>query len=118
MIDWRLGERHFEQMLHDYDEASNIGGWQWAASVGTDAVPYFRVFNPITQSNRFDPKGEYIKKYLPELGGVSEKYIHEPWKMDEHEQEKARCVIGQDYPRPVIDHVVQRKKAIQMFKDL
>lgn len=117
LMDWRLGERYFEQMLHDYDEASNIGGWQWAASVGTDAVPYFRVFNPITQSNRFDPKGEYIKKYLPELSGVSEEYIHEPWKMDDHEQKKAGCVIGKDYPRPVVDHSEQRKKAIQMFKD-
>ncbi|WP_226681088.1 cryptochrome/photolyase family protein [Sutcliffiella horikoshii] len=117
LMDWRLGERYFEQMLYDYDEASNIGGWQWAASVGTDAVPYFRVFNPITQSNRFDPKGEYIKKYLPELSGVSEKYIHEPWKMDDYEQEKAGCVIGKDYPRPVVDHAEQRKKAIQMFKE-
>ncbi|MGD6779049.1 cryptochrome/photolyase family protein [Sutcliffiella horikoshii] len=118
LMDWRLGERYFEQMLHDYDEASNIGGWQWAASVGTDAVPYFRVFNPITQSIRFDTKGEYIKKYLPELVGVSEKNIHEPWKMDDHEQEKAGCVIGKDYPRPVVDHALQRKKAIQMFKEL
>ncbi|KPB03353.1 cryptochrome/photolyase family protein [Bacillus sp. CHD6a] len=118
LIDWRFGEKYFEEMLHDYDEASNIGGWQWASSVGTDAVPYFRVFNPMTQSNRFDPKGEYIKEYLPELAGVSEKFIHEPWKMNEHEQEKAGCEIGKDYPTPVVDHAIQRKKAIQMFQEL
>lgn len=118
LLDWRLGERYFEEMLHDYDEASNIGGWQWAASVGTDAVPYFRVFNPITQSNRFDPKGEYIKKYVPELAGVPGKYIHEPWKMEEHEQDEGGCIIGKDYPEPVVDHAIQRKRAIQMFQEL
>ncbi|NLP50818.1 deoxyribodipyrimidine photo-lyase [Bacillus sp. RO1] len=118
LMDWRFGERYFEETLHDYDEASNIGGWQWASSVGTDAVPYFRVFNPITQSNRFDSKGEYIKKYLPELAGVPEKFIHEPWKMNELDQKEAGCVIGKDYPSPVVDHAIQRKKAIQMFQEL
>lgn len=117
LMDWRLGEQYFEEMLHDYDESSNIGGWQWAASVGTDAVPYFRVINPITQSTRFDPGGEYIKKYLPELREVPEKYIHEPSKMNALEQEMAGCVIGRDYQEPIVDHSIQRKRAIQMFKD-
>ncbi len=118
LMDWRLGELYFEEMLHDYDESSNIGGWQWAASVGTDAVPYFRVFNPITQSTRFDHGGEYIKKYVPELRSVPETYIHEPWKMNIADQEKADCKIGRDYPEPIVDHSLQRKRAIQMFKEL
>lgn len=118
LMDWRLGERYFEEMLHDYEESSNIGGWQWAASVGTDAVPYFRVFNPITQSTRFDHVGEYIKTYIPELSLVPVKHIHEPWKMDDAVQGEAGCIIGKDYPEPIVEHSVQRKKAIQMFKDL
>lgn len=81
LCDWRLGEQYFQQQLIDYDAASNIGGWQWAASTGTDAVPYFRIFNPVTQGKRFDPKGEFIKAYLPQLEHVPEKYLHEPWKM-------------------------------------
>ncbi|KMJ58496.1 hypothetical protein AB685_11475 [Bacillus sp. LL01] len=118
LIDWRQGEHYFEEMLNDYDESSNIGGWQWAASVGTDAVPYFRIFNPINQSSRFDHGGEYIKKYVTELSRVPEKYIHEPWKMNVSDQEKAKCIIGKDYPEPIVDHAMQRKRAIEMFRDL
>ncbi|WP_339145683.1 deoxyribodipyrimidine photo-lyase [Sutcliffiella sp. BMC8] len=118
LMDWRIGELYFEEMLHDYDESSNIGGWQWAASVGTDAVPYFRIFNPITQSIRFDHRGEYIKKYVPELSRVPEAFIHEPSNMNKTDQKKANCIIGKDYPEPIVDHSLQRKSAIQMFKDL
>ncbi len=103
--------------LIDYDPSSNIGGWQWSASVGTDAVPYFRVFNPTTQSKRFDKKGEYIRRYIPELKNVEDKYIHEPWKMNEGEQKKAGCVIGKHYPKPTVDHHIQRKKAISLFEE-
>ncbi|WP_100373336.1 cryptochrome/photolyase family protein [Bacillus sp. FJAT-45037] len=117
LLDWRLGERYFEEMLIDYDASSNIGGWQWAASVGTDPVPYFRIFNPITQSKRFDEQGVYIRHYLPELNKVPDKYIHEPWKMDRDEQENYHCVINEDYPAPTVDHSIQRKKAISLFKD-
>ncbi|TWI55820.1 cryptochrome/photolyase family protein [Halalkalibacter nanhaiisediminis] len=117
LIDWRLGERYFEEMLIDYDSSSNIGGWQWAASVGTDAVPYFRVFNPTTQSKRFDKKGEYIRKYIPELRHVEDAFIHEPWKMDEKKQKEAGCLIGRDYPAPSVNHHIQRKKAISMFEE-
>ncbi|MFD1020004.1 cryptochrome/photolyase family protein [Thalassobacillus hwangdonensis] len=116
LMDWRKGERYFEEKLIDYDPASNIGGWQWAASTGTDAVPYFRVFNPVRQSERFDPKGAFIKRYLPALEKVPEAYIHEPWKMSDEEQREAECIIGEDYPKPMVDHKTMRKRAIEMFK--
>ncbi|WP_328703114.1 cryptochrome/photolyase family protein [Alkalihalobacterium elongatum] len=116
LIDWRMGEQYFEKMLIDYEEASNIGGWQWAASVGSDAVPYFRVFNPTLQSERFDPLGEYIKKYIPELNHLPKKYIHQPWKVTEKSKFMDSFVVGKDYPAPTIDHQVQRQKAIAFFK--
>ncbi|BBP89046.1 hypothetical protein BsIDN1_26640 [Bacillus safensis] len=101
----------------DYDEASNIGGFQWAASVGTDAVPYFRIFNPTTQSKRFDPSGEYIRRYVRELEHVEEKWIHEPSKMPIDEQRKSSCVLGDTYPLPTVDHKERRKKAISLFEE-
>lgn len=116
LMDWRKGERYFEERLIDYDPASNIGGWQWAASTGTDAVPYFRVFNPTRQSERFDPEGDFIKFYIPALKNVPKKYIHEPAKMSEEEQKKYSCIIGEDYPEPIVDHKTQRQKAIEMFE--
>lgn len=117
LIDWRKGESYFSKKLVDYDEASNIGGFQWAASVGTDAVPYFRIFNPTTQSKRFDPSGEFIRKYVPELEHVDEKWIHEPSKMPIDEQLKSGCVLGDTYPLPAVDHQERRKKAISLFEE-
>ncbi|WP_226581556.1 cryptochrome/photolyase family protein [Halobacillus litoralis] len=117
LMDWREGERYFSERLIDYDPASNIGGWQWAASTGTDPVPYFRVFNPTRQSERFDPHGRFIKEWMPELKEVKEKYIHEPGKMSKDEQEEAGCIIGEDYPKPVVDHKTMRVRAIEMFKE-
>ncbi|MGM0756773.1 MAG: cryptochrome/photolyase family protein [Bacillota bacterium] len=116
LIDWRKGEAYFAKKLVDYDEASNIGGFQWAASVGTDAVPYFRIFNPTTQSKRFDPTGEFIRRYVPELKHVEEKWIHEPSKMPIDEQMKSGCVLGDAYPLPTVDHQERRKKAISLFE--
>ncbi|MBD3859485.1 deoxyribodipyrimidine photo-lyase [Bacillus sp. 28A-2] len=117
LIDWRKGEAYFAKKLVDYDEASNIGGFQWAASVGTDAVPYFRIFNPTTQSKRFDPSGEYIRRYVQELKHVDEKWIHEPSKMPIDEQIKSGCVLGNTYPLPTVDHQERRKKAISLFEE-
>ena len=117
LIDWRLGERYFEEKLIDYDESSNTGGWQWASSTGTDAVPYFRIFNPTTQAERFDPDGVYIKKYVEELKDVPKKYIHQPSKMTEEEQKENNCVIGEDYPLPTVDHKVQRQKVLSVYKE-
>ncbi|MBN8531994.1 MAG: deoxyribodipyrimidine photo-lyase [Alphaproteobacteria bacterium] len=105
--DWRLGEAHFGDLLMDYDLASNVGGWQWAASTGTDAQPYFRVFNPVLQGKKFDPEGEYVRRYVPELAALPASVIHEPWK-------SGRKL---DYPTPVVDHAVAREKAIAMFKN-
>lgn len=106
-IDWRWGERYFMQHLIDGDLAANNGGWQWAASTGTDAVPYFRIFNPVTQSKQFDPQGDFIKKYCPELAQLDTKYIHEPW-----------LVNYLAYPKPIIDLTNTRLKALAAFKNL
>ncbi|WP_173918501.1 deoxyribodipyrimidine photo-lyase [Halobacillus sp. Marseille-Q1614] len=118
LMDWRIGERYFKERLVDYEPASNIGGWQWAASTGTDPVPYFRVFNPTRQSERFDPHGRFIKEWVAELKDVEKKYIHEPHLMPGEAQQKANCIIGQDYPEPIVDHKTMRKKAIERFEKI
>ena len=116
LIDWRWGEKYFADNLIDFDLAANNGGWQWAASTGCDAQPYFRIFNPVTQSERFDPRGKFIRKYLPELLPVPDKYIHAPWRMPPIEQQACGVIVGTDYPLPVVDHAVQREKALAMYK--
>ena len=108
-IDWRLGEAWFMQNLVDGFLASNNGGWQWSASTGTDAAPYFRVFNPVTQSERFDPKGEFIRQWVPELAKLDNKRIHDPSKGG---------VIPKGYPRPIVDLKESRKEAIARFQAL
>jgi deoxyribodipyrimidine photo-lyase len=114
-VDWRWGERHFAAHLNDYDLAANNGGWQWAASTGTDAQPYFRIFNPVTQSERFDPDGVYIRRFVPELAAVADEWIHAPWRMPPPAQVEAGCVIGRDYPAPVVDHDAARRIALELF---
>ncbi|MBX3062951.1 MAG: deoxyribodipyrimidine photo-lyase [Anaerolineae bacterium] len=115
LIDWREGERYFMQRLLDGDVANNVGNWQWVAGTGTDAAPYFRIFNPTTQGQKFDPKGEYIRRWLPELRDVPDKFVHAPEKLSAVEQQTYGCVIGQDYPAPIVDHAVQRELALQMY---
>lgn len=114
-IDWRWGEKYFADHLIDFDLAANNGGWQWAASSGCDAQPYFRIFNPVTQSERFDPQGKFIRKYLPELAKLPDKYIHAPWTAPPLEQQAAGCVIGRDYPVPVVDHAAARETTLEMY---
>jgi deoxyribodipyrimidine photo-lyase len=114
-VDWRLGEKYFADHLNDFDLAANNGGWQWAASTGCDAQPYFRIFNPITQSERFDPDGKFIRKYLPELANVPDRFLHAPWKMSPLEQQACGTVIGRDYPAPIVDHDHARKGALELF---
>jgi deoxyribodipyrimidine photo-lyase len=116
LVDWRSGERYFADKLIDFDLAANSGGWQWAASVGCDAQPWFRIFNPVTQSERFDAQGKFIRRYLPQLSNVSDKYIHAPWTMPAAEQQRTGCVIGRDYPLPLVDHAAQRRHALALFK--
>jgi deoxyribodipyrimidine photo-lyase len=115
LIDWRLGERYFEQRLADADLAQNNGGWQWAASTGTDAAPYFRIFNPVRQGKRFDPSGSFARSMLPELRAVPDAYVHEPWTMPPLMQAELRCEIGRDYPTPIVDHELARSRAIDSF---
>ena len=114
-IDYRRGEAYFARALNDFDLAANNGGWQWAASTGCDAQPYFRIFNPVTQSERFDPEGAFIRKYLPELADVPTKFVHAPWTMDVQTQRAAGCFIGLNYPAPVVDHAVARRRALERY---
>jgi len=115
-VDWRRGERYFAEHLNDYDLAANNGGWQWAASTGCDAQPYFRIFNPVTQSQRFDPQGTFIRLYVPELGKVPDRHIHSPWLMSAEEQAQSGVVMGRDYPLPIVDHAQARKVTLEMYK--
>jgi deoxyribodipyrimidine photo-lyase len=115
LVDWRWGEKYFADKLNDYDLAANNGGWQWAASTGCDAQPYFRVFNPVTQSQTYDPEGRFIRTYVPELTRVPAKYIHAPWTMPQCEQEEAGVRIGEHYPKPIVDHAKAREKALALY---
>lgn len=116
LIDWRWGERYFAIKLMDYDLAANNGGWQWSASTGCDAAPYFRVFNPYMQSKKFDPNGEYIKRFCPELSNIPLKYLHDPSKINKVQQEEFNCKIGIDYPFPIADYSSNRIKVIELYK--
>jgi deoxyribodipyrimidine photo-lyase len=114
-IDWRRGERYFAERLNDYDLAANNGGWQWAASTGCDAQPYFRIFNPITQSRRFDADGAFIRRYVPELGRFDARHIHAPWQAPVEVQQAAGCVVGVYYPAPLVDHAEARARALRRY---
>ena len=114
-LDWRRGEAWFAQWLNDFDLAANNGGWQWAASTGCDAQPYFRIFNPLSQSEKFDPEGRFIKRYLPMLAGLDAPAIHTPWKAKPLELQAAGLVIGRDYPEPIVDHDIARQLTLQRF---
>ncbi len=114
-IDWRAGERHFAAHLNDYDLAANNGGWQWAASTGCDAQPWFRIFNPVTQSQRFDPEGAFIRRYVPELAQVPDRFIHFPAAMPTAQLQACGVQLGQDYPHPVVDHARARERTLMRF---
>lgn len=116
LIDWRWGERWFMQQLVDGDLAANNGGWQWSAGTGTDAAPYFRIFNPVTQAQKFDPEGRFIRRWLPELDPVPRAYLHAPWTMPAEVQAQVGCRIGRDYPPPVVDHQWARERALTAYK--
>ena len=115
LVDWRLGEKYFAERLIDFDLASNNGGWQWAASTGCDAQPYFRIFNPVTQSERFDPDGKFIRRYVPELAQLDAAEIHAPWQVPPAIQQAKGVVIGRDYPAPIVDHAAARARALALF---
>jgi deoxyribodipyrimidine photo-lyase len=115
-IHWLKGERYFARKLLDYDLAANNGNWQWAASTGCDAQPYFRIFNPLTQSERFDPEGVFIKRFVPELAGLETRDIHAPWNLLPIEQQACGVLLGRDYPAPIVDHEAARAKTLALFK--
>jgi deoxyribodipyrimidine photo-lyase len=116
LVDWRWGERYFATHLIDFDFSANNGGWQWAASTGCDAQPWFRIFNPTTQSQRFDPEGKFIRKYVSELEKCTDKEIHQPWKMSPQRQKELNITIGLDYPDPIINHGTQRTLALKLYQ--
>ena len=113
LIDWKEGEKYFRNCLLDYSPASNVAGWQWVAGCGADAAPYFRIFNPILQGEKFDKEGEYVKKWVPELKNLSKKFIHKPWEFND-----GKFKLGKDYPYPIVKHEEARVKALNAFKKI
>jgi deoxyribodipyrimidine photo-lyase len=115
-LNWQWGERFFFSQLIDADLAANNGGWQWTAGTGTDASPWFRIFNPVMQGKKFDPDGTYIRRYVPELARIPDAAIHEPWLVNRQEQTSAGCVIGRSYPAPMVVHAEARKKTMALYR--
>lgn len=118
LISWQEGAKWFLDTLLDADLASNSAGWQWVAGCGADAAPYFRIFNPIMQGMKFDASGEYIRKWIPELGSVSNKYIHKPWEASKEELKSSSTELGITYPKPIIDHTYARNRALELYSKL
>jgi deoxyribodipyrimidine photo-lyase len=116
LIDWRLGERFFRHHLLDGDVAQNAGNWQWVAGTGTDAAPYFRIFNPVTQSRRFDPSGGYIRRWIPELAALPDRLVHAPYEATADALAVAGVVLGGTYPQPLVDHAVARQRALDAYR--
>ncbi len=114
-IHWQWGERYFAEHLIDFDLAANNGGWQWASSSGCDAQPWFRIFNPVTQSEKFDPQGKFIRRYLPQLAGLPDAVIHAPWKANEIELAAAGVELGKNYPLPIVDHAQARERTLLRY---
>ncbi len=115
LIDWRRGERWFMTHLVDGDLANNNGGWQWAAGTGTDAAPWFRIFNPVTQGTKFDAKGSYVRHWCPELAGLPDEYVQRPWEATPLVLGAANVKLGRDYPEPIVDHAERRELALAMY---
>ncbi len=118
LIDWRCGAKWFEDCLFDADLANNSASWQWVAGCGADAAPYFRIFNPITQGEKFDPDGEYIRQYVPELKNLPNKYLFSPWQAPKNILETSGIILGKSYPEPIVDIKLSRELALDSFKQI
>ncbi len=118
LIHWREGERWFWDTLVDADAASNAASWQWVAGCGADAAPYFRIFNPVTQGEKFDPKGAYVRKWVPEVAGLPDKYLHKPWEAPSAVLADAGVRLGETYPEPLVDHKKARQAALAAFAEI
>ena len=117
-LDWRRGEAYFALHLNDFDLAANNGGWQWSASTGCDAQPWFRIFNPVTQSEKFDPQGRFIRRYLPQLAALPDTLIHAPWLARPADLAAAGVALGRDYPQPVVQHEEARARTLERYRAL
>jgi deoxyribodipyrimidine photo-lyase len=117
LVDWREGARFFLQHLVDGDLASNNGGWQWAAGTGIDAAPYYRIFNPVTQAEKFDPDGDYIRRWVPELAKLDAPAVFAPWRANPADLEAAGVRLGVEYPHPIVDHITARNRALSRFQE-
>jgi deoxyribodipyrimidine photo-lyase len=117
-IHWLEGEKHFRNSLLDFNIANNVAGWQWVAGTGADAAPYFRIFNPILQGEKFDSNGDYVKKWCPELKNISNEFLHKPWEMPEEVQKEKNIIIGKTYPFPIVKHEEARNSALRAFQEL
>jgi len=118
LLPWQAGEAWFWDTLVDADLAVNAFSWQWVAGCGADAAPYFRIFNPITQGKKFDPDGDYIRTYVPEVAALPDKYLFAPWEAPDDVLRDAGVVLGETYPKPVVDHKKARERALAAFKSL
>jgi deoxyribodipyrimidine photo-lyase len=118
LIPWQAGAVWFWDTLVDADLANNSASWQWVAGCGADAAPFFRIFNPVTQGKKFDPDGDYVRRWVPELAEMPAKFIHDPWSAPASVTESAGVVVGQDYPYPVVDHAMARRRALDAFQSL
>ena len=118
LVHWKHGQQWFWDTLVDADLASNSAGWQWVAGCGADAAPYFRVFNPVLQGQKFDPDGNYIKQWVPELMDLPKKYLHTPWLAPAEVLKNANLDIGKNYPAPLIEPDVGRKRALNALAQL
>jgi len=116
LVHWRDGEAWFWDTLVDADLANNAGGWQWVAGSGADAAPFFRIFNPITQGEKFDPDGEYVRRWVPELAKLPSKWIHKPWDAPGEVLAEADVRLGENYPEPMVDHKGARARALEAYK--
>ena len=115
LADWRIGEAWFWDTLCDADPANNVVNWQWVAGTGPDAAPFFRIFNPVTQGEKFDPDGNYVRRFVPELAGLDRRWIHRPWQAPPETLAPAGIVLGKTYPRPIVDHAEARQRALDAF---